>query len=163
MDTDRYRHLPKNAGVTRTPRLSYRCPPVAIGKYLRHYSGVLSPAELGAIARDRRVALGLKQVQVVQRAARLVGDASALSEPTLRAIERGRTNASDRSLAIVSRALDWPPDALRRLRDGEWTYDNIAASAPPETAASHGIDLTKLSRDELKQLQSDIDDVLGES
>lgn len=75
-----------------------------------------TPAELGDVVRQRRLELGLKQRDVIQRANEYAP--GSLSEPTLRAIENGRTNAQDRTLAATSRALRWPSDTLVRVRGG---------------------------------------------
>ena len=80
--------------------------------------------ELGAIVRDRRLALGGTQVQVIE-AARIAGGAT-VSEPTMRSVEKGRTEANDLTLASISRGLDWPPDALRKIRDGELAPEALA-------------------------------------
>ncbi|MCC5953442.1 MAG: helix-turn-helix transcriptional regulator [Acidimicrobiia bacterium] len=85
---------------------------------------MLSPKELGQIVKTRRTELGFTQRKVVDRVADQLGT-EAISEPTYRAVETGRTNASALTLSAVSRALDWPPDALERIRDG----------APPPNAA----------------------------
>lgn len=77
-----------------------------------------SPEELGALVRQRRLALGRKQVDVV-RVMRAASGGRVVSEPTYRAVETGRTNASDLSLAAISVGLDWPPGALAAIRAGE--------------------------------------------
>lgn len=77
-----------------------------------------TPQEVGAIAKQRRLELGRTQVEVVA-AARKAFDSDVISEPTYRALETGRTEASDLTLTAASRGLDWPPDALFRIRLGQ--------------------------------------------
>jgi len=86
-----------------------------------------TPEALGDIARKRRLALGLRQTDVVQRAAETLPN--AISEPTLRAIENGRTVASERALAAASVGLGWPADALSRIRDGASPEDMSESEA----------------------------------
>lgn len=103
--------------------------------------------ELGQIVRDRRLDLGMSQVDVALRA--------GISEPAYRALETGRTRSSDRTLSLVSRALDLPTHALRSIRDDlesngstttsldlasiERRHESIALSAS-------GVDLDELHR-----------------
>lgn len=88
-------------------------------------------AELGAIAKARRVSLGRTQVGVVQKAVETMG-AEVISEPTYRSIENGRTEASDRTLAAASVGLDWPAPTLANIRAGdEPPSDTIDLTTPP--------------------------------
>lgn len=101
-----------------------------------------SAKELGAIVRARRLALGLKQREVV--------DAAGVSEPTYRAIENGRTEAGDLTLAAVSRGLEWPSEALGRIKAGEDPEGFDSADffdEPSIRLSASGVDL-----DELREL-----------
>lgn len=76
-----------------------------------------TPTELGRIVRDRRFALGMKQVEVVEAAERAFG-VVVFTEPTYRAVETGRGKPSDRTLSGISQALGWSSDALARISAG---------------------------------------------
>jgi len=108
----------------------------------------LDAEELGRVARERRIALGRTQVAVVAKACELMG-ADVVSEPTLRAVETGRTAATDRVLAAISRGLDWPPNALASIRDGA-DVSTFEPDDEPMTMDASGVDL-----EELRQLDPD--------
>ena len=109
-----------------------------------------SPTELGEIVRDRRLAIGLTQIAVVEAANKAVP--GAISEPTYRALERGRTEASDRVLSAASRGLRWSHDALRRIRDGE-SPAFFDRTDPPEPTDPGGL------AQEVAELRSQVDEL----
>lgn len=88
----------------------------------------LTPAELGAVVRGRRLELGLTQVQVVQ-AIQAAGSGAGISEPTYRSVETGRTSPTDLTLAAISKGLGWPANRLAQIRDGLDPDDPPAAEA----------------------------------
>lgn len=93
-----------------------------------------TPAEVGEIVRARREYLGRTQVEVVQRARDEMG-AGAISEPTYRAVERGRTEPSGLTMAAIARGLDWPTDALKRIRAGEDPPEGKTVTVEPARTA----------------------------
>lgn len=95
---------------------------------------------MGAIVRIRRNSLGLRQIDVVRAANETLG-VTVISEPTYRALEKGRTNATDRTLAGASVGLRWPSDALARIRQGE-EPDSIDPRSVQVDAS--GVDLEEL-------------------
>jgi transcriptional regulator with XRE-family HTH domain len=122
----------------------------------------LDPTQLGQAVRDRRKELGLKQADLAAM--------SSVSEPTVRAVETGRTNASDATLASLSRQLGWNPDHLAALRDGRSVrtaaerassflaevIEDSAPQAPRSWSADHmrrldrvGDDLTEREKERL--------------
>lgn len=120
----------------------------------------LTQKELGEVIRRRRLALGRKQIDIVN-ASREVFEGSGVSEPTVRALETGRTNASSLTLAIVSRALDWPHDALERIRDGEDPasldeYEPILGDLAPAFRTT----IVNLSEAELREVRRIVDELL---
>jgi hypothetical protein len=90
---------------------------VAIGNYLCEPGSVLTPAQLGLIVKARRIALGRTQVEVVN-AARDAFGTEVISEPTYRAVETGRTEATQLTLSAISRGLSWPADRLLTIKLG---------------------------------------------
>lgn len=112
----------------------------------------LTPEELGEVARKRRIQLGRTQIEVVEIAADAMG-AKVFSEPTYRALETGRTAASDRTLAAVARGLDWPSEALIRARAGDWRLIDVpvdeatrrrADGEPVKVSSSDDVDWPEL-------------------
>lgn len=90
-------------------------------------------AEVVRLAKARRSKLVRSQQQVADTANARLGPKS-LSEPTVRVFERGeQTSFRPSTLAAISVGLDWPPDALIRLRDGEdpAALDPAEGEAPP--------------------------------
>lgn len=88
--------------------------------------------EVAAIARQRRGELGRSQQGVVERAVEVLGP-KALSEPSVRVFEKaGRDSYRPRTLAAISVGLDWPTDAIARLRDGIDPAElEVTGEAPP--------------------------------
>lgn len=78
-----------------------------------------TPAEVGALVRRRREALGLTQEGIPN-----------VSSSLVRSIERGTASLQGRGLtrAALMEALEWPPDGLQRLSNG----------AEPEELAQRG-------------------------
>src|SRR5689334_11897202 len=97
--------------------------------------------ELGQIVKARRSQLGLKQVDVINAVNERFGP-KAISDPTYRALETGRTHASDRILAVVSQVLRWPADALRSIRDGAdpATFPTVNLGATAADVAQQALD-----------------------
>ena len=97
--------------ATRTASMSYRGPPLAIGNYLRQDEdvGKRTGAEVGALVRERRLALGLRQEGVPN-----------VSSSLVRMIERGTAPPGGRGLtrAALMEALRWPANGLELLADG---------------------------------------------
>ena len=90
-------------------------------------------AEVGRLVRQRRDRLGLTQNEVVTRAADINGERS-ISTATINIIERGaRDDYRRQTLIALARALDWPDDAVDRLRAGD-DLDAIVGE-PPVTSA----------------------------
>lgn len=74
--------------------------------------------EVVTLAKERRATLLRSQQQVADTANARLGPKS-LSEPTVRVFERGeQSNFRARTLAALATGLDWPPDAIMRLREG---------------------------------------------
>ena len=89
----------------------------------------LSDAELGQLIRQHRTSRGLTQIEVIDRAKAALGG-NVMSEPTYRAVESGRTHASERTLVAVARGLDLPAQTFvdaRAGRDPEPEPDALAA------------------------------------
>lgn len=83
-------------------------------------------------------------MEVIEAARDAMG-ASAVSEPTYRALEKARTDASALTLSAVSRGLDWPAHALARIADG---IDVAAATGrieEPFSMDASGADLAELA------------------
>lgn len=117
----------------------------------------LTPAELGAIVRARRLELGRTQVDVIAAAREATG--ASISEPTMRAVENGRTAPSDLTMASISRGLDWPADALRRIRDGE----DPAAFARGEGEAARIVALAgRLTPEQRARVEGFMEGLLGD-
>lgn len=85
-----------------------------------------TPQEVGAIVRQRRVELGLRQEGL-----------DGVSSMTVRQIEQGTASPSGRGITRVAlmRALGWPPDALDRLAAGEDPKHLAPDSEPPTQPA----------------------------
>lgn len=89
--------------------------------------------DVATIARQRRADLGRSQQGVVDKAVEALGP-KALSEPSVRVFESaGRESYRPQTLTAISVGLDWPPDAVARLRSGADPTDltTPAAGAPP--------------------------------
>lgn len=136
--------------------LSYRPSPLAIGNYLPQTCGVnTDPKALGQIVRDRRLDLGLSQVEVAGRA--------GVSEPAYRSLETGRTRATDRTLSLVSKALEWPSTALRDIRDGKDGWKDLLHSSgtgADEPRSELSISASGVNLDELRDLDPDAYDLI---
>lgn len=88
--------------------------------------------EVAALVRQRRSELGRSQQGVVDRAIEKLGPRT-LSEPSVRVFEAaGREAYRPQTLTAISVGLDWPSDAIARLRRGE-ALDGLAPSeeVPP--------------------------------
>lgn len=98
---------------------------------------------VGAAVVRRRAELGLRQEDVV---ARIV---PPISIDTLRKIEGGQRAPRLTTLALVSRALDWPHDAL----------DRISRHLPPDDAPPVA-ELDQI-KDRLDRLEENVDRLLA--
>lgn len=92
-------------------------------------------AEVAAVVRERRQQLGRSQQGVVERANEVLGPKS-LSEPSVRVFEKaGRDGYRQQTLTAIAVGVDWPADAIERLRSGENPLTigggETPASAPP--------------------------------
>jgi transcriptional regulator with XRE-family HTH domain len=79
--------------------------------------------EVGEAVRARREHLGLSQVELAQ--------AAHVSETTVRVLETHRRTSYRRgNLRAIARALDWPDDAIDRLRAGRPPDEDLVEPDP---------------------------------
>jgi transcriptional regulator with XRE-family HTH domain len=104
----------------------------------------------------RRGELGLSMAQAAAR-----GNISATS---WRVIEEGTTRPSPLTLGAVCRALDWPPETIETLLDGdasETVFDLTKEPEADDAALPVLLDAEGLTRKQLAEVQELIDELRG--
>lgn len=94
--------------------------------------------EVGALLRERRQTLGLRQEGI-----------DGVSSSTVRLIEKGDQRvATPRGLTVAAmmRALGWPPDAIVRLAAGEDPASLTGTTDRLIEMSASGVDLDELRR-----------------
>ena len=88
-------------------------------KYFRQTGGVAWDEVARAVKRRREAELLLTQTELAEKANSMAGK-QVLSLPTIQIIENARRDGyRPATLVWLARALDWPDDAIDRIRGGE--------------------------------------------